>query len=358
MIVSFVCPSAPTPMGGVTALYEFGNGLCRRGHEVHIAHGAFWGRPGVSSLAELSWFRFEPGIQHHFGGSSIPLPPADIIFGTDAPSELGLPVLVVQGFEMFPRDLERETFRARCLKVCVASWLVRAAARYGVDPTQLVHVPMGIDHSLFRVVEDVASRPMNVGMLYNSHPAKGWESGWIALQQVHDAVPEMRAVIFGTEVPGSPLPDWATFVHDPTPRQLVDEIYNRCRVFVQPSAYEGFGFTAVEAMACGCALVSTDNGGSEDYAVADETALVASPGAADELARHVETLLRDDRRRVRLAVTGADFVRHFDWDRAAAQLEEHLERYLADPAAFQQPPRPIDDGAAPAGAARRTDAGS
>ncbi len=150
----------------------------------------------------------------------------------------------------------------------------------------------------------------------------------------------MRALIFGTELPASALPDWATFVHDPTPQQLVDEVYNRCRVFVQPSLYEGFGFTAVEAMACGCALVSTENGGSDDYALPDETALVAPPGAIDELAVHVETLLRDDRRRVRLATAGAELVRRFDWDRAAAQLEEHLERYLADPAAFQKAPLP------------------
>jgi glycosyltransferase involved in cell wall biosynthesis len=257
---------------------------------------------------------------------------------------------------MFPEELERETFRARGLKVCVASWLVRAAARYGVDPTQVVHVPMGIDHSLFRTVEDPAPRAPLVGMLYNSHPAKGWDPGGAALERVHAAVPEMRAVIFGTEVPRSPLRDWATFVHDPSPQDLVEQVYNRCQVFVQPSYYEGFGFTAVEAMACGCALVSTDNGGSEDYALPDETALVARPGEADALARHVVTLLRDAPRRTRLAAAGAEFVRRFDWDRAAAQLEEHLERYLADPAAFQKPPLAMSDDSATTGATPTTDA--
>jgi glycosyltransferase involved in cell wall biosynthesis len=326
-------------MGGVTALYEFANGLSRRGHEVHIAHGAFWGRAGVTSLDELGWFRFEAGIRHHFGEGPIDLPDGDVIFGTDAPARMGLPVLLVQGFEMFPKEMERETFRARCLKVCVASWLVEVGAEYGVPSDQLVHVPMGIDHHTFRVTRPLDARPLQVGMLYNSHPAKGWSPGWEALEQVHARIPEMRAVIFGTETPEEPLPSWATFVFDPPLETLVHDLYNQCRVFVQPSLYEGFGFTAVEAMACGCALVSTDNGGSSDYARPGETALLAPPGDVDRLAAQIEELLRDDATRLRLATAGPEYVQRFDWDRGAELLEGHLERYLADPPAFQLPAR-------------------
>lgn len=343
MIVSFVCPSAPTPMGGVTALYEFANGLSSRGHEVHIAHGAFWGRPGITSLDELTWFRFEPGIQHHFGDGAIPLPDADIIFGTRAPSHMGLPVLLVQGFEMFPAELEREVFCTPCLKVCVASWLVGVGAGYGAPPEQLVHVAMGLDHDTFRVTTPLDERPLQVGMLYHSHPAKGWGIGLEVLERVHDRIPEMQAVVFGAEEPDEHLPSWMTLIVDPVPEVLVEQIYNRCRVFLQPSLYEGFGFTAVEAMACGSALVSTDNGGSIDYAHHDETALVAPPGDVELLADHVEALLVDDARRQRLATAGAEHVRRFRWDRAAEQLEHHLERYRADPAAFQRPH--VDDGA-------------
>jgi glycosyltransferase involved in cell wall biosynthesis len=324
-------------MGGVTALYAFANGLSRRGHEVHIAHGAFWGRQGIASLDELAWFRFEPGVEHHLGEGVIPLPEADVIFGTDAPARMGLPVLLVQGFEMFPKEMEREIFRAPCLKVCVASWLVSVGTEYGVPPDQLVHVPMGIDHDTFRVTNPLDARPLQVGMLYNSHPAKGWAPGRQALERVHARLPEMRALVFGTQIPDEPLPSWITFVVNPAPEMLVEKLYNQCRVFVQPSLYEGFGFTAVEAMACGCALVSTDNGGSSDYALPGETALVAPPGDVDRLAAHIEALLRDDTERIRLATAGLEHVTRFRWDRAAALLEGHLERYLADPAAFQRP---------------------
>lgn len=341
VIVSFVCPSAPAPMGGVTALYEFANGLSRRGHTVHIAHGAFWGRAGVTTMEELSWFRFEPGIEHHLGAGAIELPAADVIFGTGAAAHLGLPVLVVQGFEMFPERLERQVFRTPCLKVCVASWLVGVGARYGVPAEQLVHVPMGIDHNLFQVTTPLDQRPVHVGLLYNSHMAKGWLPGLRALELVARRHRDLRVTAFGTEQPPDALPPWMTFVYDPPPDVLVRDVYNQCRIFLQPSLYEGFGFTAVEAMACGCALVSTDNGGSADYALPGQTALLAPPGDAEQLARGVERFLQDDRFRIALAQAGRDYVQRFRWDRAAELLEGHLERYLADPPRFLGPP--LDD---------------
>jgi glycosyltransferase involved in cell wall biosynthesis len=342
MIVSFVCPSVSTPVGGVTALYEFANGLSLRGHEVHIAHGpphaAVWG-DGITSLEEISWFLFEPGVHHHVGPDAVAsLPAADVFFGTASPRELGLPVLIVQGFEMFPKEMEREAFRTPCLKVCVAGWLIRAGASYGMAEDQFVHVPMGIDHRAFRVRAAIETRPLQVGMLFNPHPLKGWRVGLRALESVHSRLPEMRAIVFGNERPAKPLPEWISFVADPPIDVLVAEVYNRCSVFMQSSFKEGFGLTAIEAMACGCALVTTDNGGSDDYALPGRTALVAPPGDSEQLASHVETLLRDDALRIALARAGTEYVHRFQWDRAAELLEGYLERYIADPDRFLTPP--------------------
>jgi L-malate glycosyltransferase len=129
------------------------------------------------------------------------------------------------------------------------------------------------------------------------------------------------------------------FWRAPDHAALADRIYNDSRVFLQPSYHEGFGYTAVEAMACGCALVTTDNGGSRDYAMDGETALVVPPGDPAALAGAAERLLRDDAQRARLADAGSALTRRrFDWDDTAALLERHLEAYVADPARYQQAP--------------------
>lgn len=338
MIVSFVCPSARQPMGGVTAQYEFANGLRRLGHDIHIAHGAFWGRPGIKSLEEVPWFQFEPGIHHHFGDGDIALPPADVIFGTGAPPELGLPAVLVQGLDMFPPAMEQAVFRTPCLKVCVASWLVEAGARYGCPAEQLVHVPMGIDHTRFRSTRPAEARDVHVAMLYHDHQAKGWVPGKQALELVRASVPDLTAVVFGTKRPPEQLPEWITFILDPSPEALVRDVYGRCQVFLQPSYYEGFGFTALEAMACGAALVTTDNGGSRDYASDGVTALVVPPGDPQSMGRGIEALLHDPDRRRSIARAGEQHSRGFDWTSAAERLERHLLAYVADPGAYQRAP--------------------
>lgn len=348
MIVTFVCPSSPEPTGGVIVLYELANGLARRGHDVHLIHLPMWGR-SIEGIDDLARYSFEPQLTHYIPGEGRVPPPGDIVFGTGAPEGLGLPVLLVQGFDMLHPGLERSAFRTPCLKVCVASWLIDVGERFGVPREQCAVVPNGIDHGHFQLVTPLDQRPFHVAMLHHTHQAKGWPVGLEALRLAHRERPELRAAVFGTTEPREPLPAWATFHKSPDRPTLAREILNRSRIFAQASNYEGFGLPAVEAMACGCALVTTDNGGSRDYAIPGETALVSAPGDAAALARNVVALIDHDEERVRLADAGRRFVARFDWDLAAEQLEGHLRRYLADPAAYQDPPGPeldldLDEG--------------
>ncbi len=339
MRLTFVTPSGPAPIGGVSALYEFANGLARRGHEIRLLHLAMWGRE-VGSLDDLDRFRFEPSIVHFFPGDAPEsVPDSDLVFGTGAPARLGLPVLLVQGIDMLHEHLERRAFRTPCLKICIASWLVDVGDRYGVAPQQMEVVPMGIDHDRYRVTVPLGERHPQVAMLHSTHTAKGWDVGLEALRQIRRQVPDVRVVAFGTAPPVEPAPPWLEFFLDPDPEVLVETIYNRSQVFIQSSDYEGFGFTAVEAMACGAALVTTDNGGSRDYAVHGETALVAPPATRRRWPPRA-TLLEDDPLRLRIAGAGERAVRRFDWDLGAEMLEGHLLRYLENPAPYQEPPGP------------------
>jgi glycosyltransferase involved in cell wall biosynthesis len=81
----------------------------------------------------------------------------------------------------------------------------------------------------------------------------------------------------------------------------------------------------MEAMACGAALCTYDNGGSRDYAIDGRTAVVAPRRNLDALASGLTRLLEDVELRRRLAREGQDFVRtQFDWERATARLESIL----------------------------------
>ena len=79
---------------------------------------------------------------------------------------------------------------------------------------------------------------------------------------------------------------------------------------------------AMEAMACGAALLTYDNGGCRDYARDGETALVARRRDVDDLAVRLARLVGDGELRRRLAGAGRELItRSFDWDAAVARLE-------------------------------------
>lgn len=341
MIVTFVYPSSPQYTGGVVTIYQYANSLARRGHEVHFVHGP--ANPyRISSLDELSWFAFEPSIRHHVvdGLDDPSLPEADVVMSKDLPRRLGLPASLVQGHWMVPPEMEAQVFRSPGLTVCVASWLTRIGTTYGLDDSQLVFVPQGMDHDLFRPVQPLDQRPLDVAILFNRHPAKGWAVARKTLDLVREKLPDLRATVFGILPPDDDLPDWLPFFQGSDREALARDVYNEAKVLLQTSWYEGFGLTAIEAMACGCALVTTDNGGSDDYALPGRTAEVAAPGDAEGLAAHVVDLLDDPARRITIAGAGERHVRRFDWDRSAELLEGHLERYCTDPEPFLRPPGP------------------
>jgi len=79
---------------------------------------------------------------------------------------------------------------------------------------------------------------------------------------------------------------------------------------------------AMEAMACGAALCTYDNGGCRDYAIDGRTAVVSPRRDLDALAWGLARLVEDTELRHRIAVQGQDFVGiQFDWERATARLE-------------------------------------
>jgi glycosyltransferase involved in cell wall biosynthesis len=338
--ITFVVPVVDHPVGAVMAIYEFAAAMCRIGHQVHLVHVDLLGT-GVRDVDDIGWFALEESVQHRFMEhfEEEKLPPADFIshLGGGAPQRGGLPFMFVQGYRVFPEELENRLFREPCPKVCTASWLVGVGSRLGVPAHQLVHVPYGLEHDKYRLVSPIEDRPLQVAMCYSSHPSKGPKQGLDAIARVKGRVPELEAVVFGTMDPADPMPPGCTYMKSPDQHVIVNDIYNCSRVFVCSSVVEGFGLPCIEAMACGCALVTTANGGSAEYAIDGETALVSGPRDVAMMVDQIEALLQDDDRRIELAIRGNEFVRRFDWEVSARKLEAFLHAYGADPDYYRQP---------------------
>jgi len=110
-----------------------------------------------------------------------------------------------------------------------------------------------------------------------------------------------------------PLPDG--HLAEPVEARTEDEMaifYRRCDVFVFPSLAEGFGLPALEAMACGCAVVATDCGGVSSFARPSENCLMVPPAHPELLCEAIARLCREPELRARLARAGVETARGFD----------------------------------------------
>lgn len=362
MIWTFVAPGLPRPTGGDIARFSLANELARgHGHQVRVVHVPS-AQARIGDRGDLPWFDFDPAVERVFASSLDPdlLPAADVlVFSTNllatalAPDSIadgrrlietlqrdqarvGLPILLLQGQGVFPSVVEDLAFRLPGPKACVGSRLAQLLADRGVPPDDIVHIPNGLDPGVFHVTRPIDEREARVSMNFDPYPVKRGEEGLAAIQRLHRRL-GVPATVFGTVDLDRDLSPAVTFVPSPSQPALAVDVYNQSSMFLQPSRQEGFGMCAVEAMACGCALVTTANGGSDDYAHDGETAVVCGP-QPEQMVEALSQLVHDDALRIRIAENGARFVERFRWPLSA----ERLVRLAADHLGGPDRPPPTD----------------
>jgi glycosyltransferase involved in cell wall biosynthesis len=105
-------------------------------------------------------------------------------------------------------------------------------------------------------------------------------------------------------------------------RAAVAGLMRSCEAFIDGSAYQAFGRTGLEAMACGVVPVLPALGGVHEYARHDENALILDEGSPREMAAAAIELARDPARLGRLRAAGVRTAQRFSIERAArSQLE-------------------------------------
>ena len=260
--------------------------------------------------------------------------------------------------------LDRRGIRNATHVICVSEATKRDLMQYlAVEEEKITVIYNGIDHSVFK------PSPVNDGrfsapyVLYvgSERPRKNLTCLLRAFASLKDRGPRfasLRLLKVGSagrsdgfrtatleEARRLGIDNDVDFVDHVSDQDLA-VIYSNALALVYPSLYEGFGLPVVEAMACGCPVVTTDVSSLPE--VAGSAALLVDPHDPAGFAEALQSVILDRDLSTRLRGDGLRRARDFSWDDTASTTHAVYERALAGARTAVGTLLPAqDDGAVP-----------
>jgi glycosyltransferase involved in cell wall biosynthesis len=202
------------------------------------------------------------------------------------------------------------------------------ATDFGVPPSAISIVPNGVDTTLFRPLPAVTRRANQlIATASADAPLKGLPVLLRAFHRLCESRSDLRLVLIARPRPGGEtetlinalgLAERIEFVSDAS-HEDINCLYAESAVAVVPSLYEGFGLPAVEAMAAGIPLVSSDGGALSE--VVSDGGLRVPAGDSEALASALHDVLSQPALAADLAVRGSMRAKtHFCWSVCAEQM--------------------------------------
>ncbi|MGH2617075.1 MAG: glycosyltransferase, partial [Thermomicrobiales bacterium] len=228
--------------------------------------------------------------------------------------------------------------------------------RMGVPTEKVCTIPPGVDLELFRPLPRAAARadlgiaPDEQVVLFVGRidPIKGVdtliEAAEIIVSRRSLATPPTFLIVGGDlgddGYPEGPLVNVADAIAakglseqvrlvGSQPQNLLPLVYAAADVVAVPSRYESFGLVAVEALACGVAVVASRAGGLRFTIDEGSTGFLVKPQSPAALADALETILADDGLRAAMSAAARPSVDRYDWSHIASQVLHVYQRLAA-----------------------------
>ncbi len=217
--------------------------------------------------------------------------------------------------------------------ITVSECSARELERFiGVPASRIRVVYNGVDTNLFKNNDGIAKEPNSLIFVGNTEDRK---KGIIhllqALRLIKDECPVKLTIIDG----GAPettyvralvrkygLQDRVMIFRRLSREELVRR-YVSAEIAAVPSLFEGFGFPAVEAMACELPVIATRAGALPELVSDGHNGILVEPGDVPGLAAAIKLLLNNEQLRREMGHAGRRIAeRKFNWEKAAKQMLE------------------------------------
>lgn len=164
-------------------------------------------------------------------------------------------------------------------------------------------INMAIDLSVYRLLNSIESRnPKKVIFIARSGEQKDPGTAITTMTEIHNTMNDVDICAYGN-LNKKDLPDFVDYYLTPSDEDIVG-LLNSCSIFVITSVLEGYSLPPLEAMACGCAVVSTDSVGVREYLNPGVNGIICPIKSPDLIAKSVLKLVTDNQERIEIANRG------------------------------------------------------
>ncbi|MCX5641786.1 MAG: glycosyltransferase family 1 protein [Candidatus Omnitrophica bacterium] len=216
---------------------------------------------------------------------------------------------------------------------------------YGIPAAKITVIPLAVDHDQFRPVPDSQISPeidqITGGADYilfvsTLEPRKNIPNILRAFSQLKKTGLKEKLVLVGRKgwLCNEIFRTWEelnlkneVIFAGYAGNALLPHFYSRARFLIFPSLYEGFGLPILEAMACGCPIITSSVSSMPE--VAGDAALLVNPYAVEEIAEAMGRLLKDNGLRENLRRKGMERVKLFSWENTARETLKVFEKICA-----------------------------
>lgn len=203
---------------------------------------------------------------------------------------------------------------------------------YQVTSQKIIVTPEAVDDKLCKIKAVKRVDPPYIFYVGNAHPHKNVEGLIRAFRELKLKYAELSLVLSGNDhyfwqkIKSEFQQEGIIFTGHISDEELVG-LYKNAKCFVMPSLEEGFGIPLLEAMACGCPVVSSNAGSLPE--VGGDAALYFDPKESSDMIKKISQVLDNEKLRQQLIQKGLNKYKQFSWQKLAKETLEVYENCIS-----------------------------
>ena len=317
--------------GGSKIILEHANRLTKKGHKVTL----------ISHDEKPSWFKLNSSVDfiqvpwEEILGEQIPK--CDVIVATywreiyECIEQKIAPVVYFEqgDYHLFDMNKMENRVLNYIKKQFEAVKFVYTVSNYAkqelnnIYKKEAIVIPNAISKKIFYSTEkDTSSDKINIALIGSENVE--FKRISIILKALELLKNEGYKIEIDWITPDKPKENNLDAIINPE-QKVIGDILRKADIYICASLYESFCLPVLEAMACGAAVITTNNGGNMDFVKANYNALLIEKDNIEDICEKVKLLIKDKDFRESLQNNAIQTSKSFSWEKTIKLLEDYYK---------------------------------